>query len=165
MMLVALIFHTCVAIWICGSNNVFYQSPDYAIFKSINNLFFGSDDAYTVQGKKNYLVGFFDRALRPHNYILFFLLVLITVSYILMTFLLKPVLKCLSFCTSCCVKEKQEVHDNPFLKQDYMHFIKKNEVNKEVELVKMDIKEYDPKLKPAYKERLRAKKKAFKAHQ
>lgn len=73
-------------------------------------------------------------------------------------------MKCLAFCTSCCIKEKKEVRENPFLKQEYMHFIKKVEVHKEIELVKMDIKEADEKLDPAYKERLRQKKRNFKAH-
>lgn len=54
---------------------------------------------------------------------------------------------------------------NPFLKQEYMRFIKKIEVKKEIELVKMDIKEADDNLDPAYKERLRQKKRDFKAHQ
>lgn len=74
-------------------------------------------------------------------------------------------MKCLAFCTSCCFKEKKEVRENPFLKQDYMRFIKKAEVRKEIELVKMDIKEADEDLDPAYKERLRQKKRDFKAYQ
>lgn len=65
MMFIALIFHTCVAIWICGSSNVFYQSPDYAIFNQINQLVWGTNDAYVVEGDKNYLAAFFERALRP----------------------------------------------------------------------------------------------------
>lgn len=54
-------------------------------------------------------------------------------------------MKCGNFITSCCIKEKKIVSVNPFVKKEYIEFIKNTEIAKEIELVKLDIKEADEK--------------------